>query len=323
MNSFSHLITEYVRNGTLACPVCNSKLHFRNESIYCTNAACRHSLEEIPLIQNRIPILVDFDKTILSKETLLATGGESLIPRSGNKYDTIKKIFWGSGKKTESNLQAFINSLPKYDSKKATVLIVGGGAVGNGASKMYDEKNIDILSFDIYASANTDFVADGHSIPLASNSIDGVWIQAVLEHVMYPQQVAAEIYRVLNTNGVVYAETPFLQHVHEGAYDFTRFTESGHRLLFKKFKTLDSGFLAGIGTVLLWNIRYAVWGVTRSKKVAILVSMLMSWIRFFDVLVPESFNVDSASGVYFLGRKDPNHTFKDQDIITHYKGFQR
>ena len=323
MNHFSSAIIDNVNGGTLICPICRSGLHFESDNIFCKSSDCTHSKDPIPLIGNRIPILVNFNKTILSKETLLATGGESLIPRTGNKYDKLKRIFWGSGEKTRNNLDTFLTNLPKYESKNATILIVGGGAIGNGASKMYADKNVNILSFDIYASANTDFVADGHEIPLATGSVDAVWIQAVLEHVMYPQQIASEIYRVLGTNGIVYAETPFLQHVHEGAYDFTRFTESGHRLLFKKFRMIDSGVLAGIGTVLLWNIRYAVWGVTRSKKIAIAFSLLMGWVRLFDNLVPRDFNIDAASGVYFLGQKDPDHSFEDKDIIAHYRGFQK
>jgi SAM-dependent methyltransferase len=323
MKSFSPLLTEHLENGTLVCPLCLSPLKIADESIYCTNTACSHSITEIPLIQKKIPILVNFNETILDKESLLATGGESLIPRSGNKYDAIKKIFWGGDGKTKRNLAQFLESVPKYAGKKSTVLIIGGGAVGNGAAGMYDAKDINVLSFDIYASSNTDFIADGHSLPIADNSIDGIWIQAVLEHVMYPQRVVAEIHRVLKPGGIVYAETPFQQHVHEGPYDFTRFTESGHRLLFKEFKLLDSGFLTGIGTVLLWNVRYAAWGLTRSKKAAIVIAMAFGWIRLFDHLVPDSFNVDTASGVYFLGRKDPGHKFSDKDIIAHYKGFQR
>ncbi len=49
-----------------------------------------------------------------------------------------------------------------------------------------------------------------------------------------------EIHRVLKDDGIVYADTPFMQQVHEGAYDFTRFTLSGHRWLFKNFALLDS-----------------------------------------------------------------------------------
>ena len=85
---------------------------------------------------------------------------------------------------------------------------------------------IDLISFDVYASPATQFVGDGHSIPLADGSVDGVIVQAVLEHVLEPTIVADEIHRVLRTGGIVYADTPFLQQVHEGAYDFTRFTDS-------------------------------------------------------------------------------------------------
>jgi len=56
---------------------------------------------------------------------------------------------------------------------------------------------------------------------------DAVWIQAVLEHVLDPVRVVAEIHRVLRPGGLVYSEIPFMQEVHEGAYDFTRFRLSG------------------------------------------------------------------------------------------------
>ena len=56
-----------------------------------------------------------------------------------------------------------------------------------------------------------------------------------------PEKVVAEIYRVLKENGIVYAETPFMQQVHEGAYDFTRYTVLGHRYLFRQFHALSIG----------------------------------------------------------------------------------
>ena len=55
---------------------------------------------------------------------------------------------------------------------------------------------------------------------------------------MDPNKVAAEIFRVLSSDGIVYAETPFLQESHEEPYDFTRFTELGHRWLFRNFKEI-------------------------------------------------------------------------------------
>ena len=51
---------------------------------------------------------------------------------------------------------------------------------------------------------------------LADASVDGVIVQAVLEHVLDPRTVAAEVERVLRPRGMVYAETPLMQQVHEG-----------------------------------------------------------------------------------------------------------
>ena len=50
-----------------------------------------------------------------------------------------------------------------------------------------------------------------------------------------------EIYRVLKSDGIVYIETPFMQQVHGGKYDFTRFTYLGHRRLFARFQEIESG----------------------------------------------------------------------------------
>ena len=66
-----------------------------------------------------------------------------------------------------------------------------------------------------------------------------------------PARVVAEIQRVLKPGGLVYAETPFMQQVHEGAYDFTRFTELGHRWLWRRFAPVARGALGGPGLSLL------------------------------------------------------------------------
>jgi len=80
-----------------------------------------------------------------------------------------------------------------------------------------------------------------HTIFFDASSFDGVIIQAVLEHVVEPNHCVEEIHRVLKENGLVYSETPFMQQVHLGRYDFTRFTHLGHRRLFRKFKEICGG----------------------------------------------------------------------------------
>ena len=178
---------------------------------------------------------------------------------------------------------------------------------------------IDLISFDVYASPATQFVGDGHSIPLADGSVDGVIVQAVLEHVLEPTIVAHEIHRVLRTGGIVYADTPFLQQVHEGAYDFTRFTDSGHRFLFRRFERIDSGTVAGAGTALRWSVDYFVRALTRSVPLGRIVSLCFFWLSYLDRFLDPKHSVDGASSVFFLGRKTAE-PITGADIIDYYQG---
>ena len=54
------------------------------------------------------------------------------------------------------------------------LLIIGGGALGSGVEDLYATDDVDVISFDIYASDLVQFLADAHRIPLASQSVDAV-----------------------------------------------------------------------------------------------------------------------------------------------------
>jgi SAM-dependent methyltransferase len=216
------------------------------------------------------------------------------------------------------NATRFIE-LARTLSDRPKVLIIGGGSKGEGTDELYADPALQLISFDIYASELTQFVADAHQIPLADATVDAVWIQAVLEHVLDPWRVVGEIRRVLKPGGIVYAETPFLQQVHEGAYDFTRFTESGHRWLFRQFEALDSGVVLGAASQLLWSIEHVVRGTFRSVKAGVAAKMMLFWLRYLDRLIPNAYASDAASAVYFLGRKSES-AIGPKDMIAYYKG---
>ena len=114
----------------------------------------------------------------------------------------------------------------------------------------------------------------------------------------------------------------FLQAVHEGPWDFTRFTESGHRWLFRAFERLDSGVVAGPGLVTSWALDHLVRGWTRSRLLGQAARLASSWLAAFDRFVPESLATDGASCVYFYGRRS-EHTLTPHEIIAHYRGAQR
>jgi SAM-dependent methyltransferase len=168
----------------------------------------------------------------------------------------------------------------------------------------------------------TQFVADAHQIPLADGSVDAVVVQAVLEHVLDPVAVVREIHRVLRPDGLVYAETPFLQQVHAGPYDFVRYTSSGHRYLFRAFAEIDAGPVAGPGTQLLWSLDHAVRGVLRSELAGKLTRAPLFWLRYLDRLVPTAFGMDNASAYFFLGRRSETE-LQPSEMVDYYRGAQQ
>ena len=77
------------------------------------------------------------------------------------------------------------------------------------------------MGWDIYPGEKVDFIADAHYLPIKNKSINFIFLQAVLEHVLEPQKVVDECFRVLSDGGLIISEAPFLQGIHENGYDFS------------------------------------------------------------------------------------------------------
>lgn len=307
----------------LVCPKCYSKLDYDGFNLKCSNAICVNCNEVFHKIDNKY-VLVDFENSVLSKDVLIKLSGDSIVVREAYPskiYSFVQRIIHGSGSVTKNNL----SYLSTFLHKKSKILIVGGGTIGSGMGEFIRKNKENIISFDIYNSSNIDFIADAHAIPVKDNTFDLVIIQAVLEHVISPEVVVKEIKRVLKVNGMVYAETPFLQHVHEGAYDFTRYTVLGHRILFKDFYKNKTGFNGGIGTKLLWSIEMLFAGIFRSRLVGKIFRLSFFYLRFFDNIIDDHFNEDGACGVFFIGTKTTNLSANNCDYkkyLLEYNGSQ-
>jgi hypothetical protein len=113
-----------------------------------------------------------------------------------------------------------------------------------------------------------------------------------------------------------------MQHVHEGAYDFTRFTESGHRYLFRRFEMMRSGASGGPGIQFLWSIDYLVRSLFRSRAAGKMAKLVFFWVQYLDALVPPDYAIDAASGVFFLGRKAQT-TVRPSSMVGYYQGAQK
>jgi SAM-dependent methyltransferase len=302
------------------CPRCTSPVHLRDGSWHCAGASCRYADEAFPVVAG-VPALVDFEHSVLDADRLRAVDGASEVRRASLPAP-IRHLMHPANTTAPANVARMLDLL-RADAgatgRRPRVLVVGGGAVGDGLADLYADSSIDLISFDVYSSPDVQFIGDGHSIPLADGSVDGVIIQAVLEHVLEPTVVAQEIHRVLRTGGIVYADTPFLQQVHEGAYDFTRFTDSGHRYLFRRFERIDSGTVAGAGTALRWSVDYFVRALTRSVPAGRIAGLCFFWLSYLDRFLDKKHSVDGASSVFFLGRKT-DRPISGNDIIGYYQG---
>ena len=205
-----------------------------------------------------------------------------------------------------SRTRMFERIASDHGANSLKILVIGCGRARAAIEAAFSQTKFRFCHTDIDVNSDGDVICDAHDLPFESESFDGVITTAVMEHVLSPDTVAAEIVRVLTPGGFVYSEVPFLQAVHEGAYDFTRFSLSGHRRLFERFDEQDAGMVAGPGTALVWQLnecaRFLVPTRPLSNVVRLLVRYLTFWIKYLDYMVAKHPRaVDAASGTYFYG----------------------
>lgn len=310
----------------LRCPCFRKKkLKFFQKKLHCINLDCLYSKRNNFKIRKRLPILVNFKMPlVVFKEKNIQIKFRikdfSIFKKLKNNF---LKVVYGISDVTMKNTDHFLKIINSKKYKELNVLVIGGASKGQGTEKLWSQKNIKITSIDIMGTDNTNYIADAHYLPFKKNLFDGVFIQAVLEHVLSPEKVVAEIYRVLKYDGIVYAETPFMQQIHMGCNDYTRYTVSGHRYLFKRFKNKKSGINGGSGISLAWSIKYYCWSLFGERLSNYLSIIPFLILRLLDRFIPINRSWDSASGVYFLGIKKKNYTFNLLELSNFYKGRQK
>jgi SAM-dependent methyltransferase/uncharacterized protein YbaR (Trm112 family) len=210
------------------------------------------------------------------------------------------------------------------DSPRKRVLIVGAGSGGEGSEVILEDPHFECVETDVALGPRTQVVCDAHDLPFAAGAFDAVVCQAVLEHVLDPMRVADEIHRVLRPHGLAYSEVPFMQQVHGGAYDLTRFSLVGHRRLYRCFDEIRSGVQGGPGMALGWSIWYLLRTIAltrRGRGIAFLFARVMFWwLKHLDRWLGDRPSaVDAASGTFFLGRRR-DVPISDQAILAAYRG---
>ena len=84
-----------------------------------------------------------------------------------------------------------------------------------------------------YESNQADVFGDAAELPFASASFDTILCTEVLEHVIEPEKVVGEFFRVLRPGGTILCTAPFVYPVHD-ARDFYRYSAQGMEALLSR-----------------------------------------------------------------------------------------
>ena len=222
------------------CPVCRSKVRASGTELRCMGTGCDATF---PVVDG-VPILLNEANSVFRIDDFTAGCATYFKERSR----ALRRVAsWlpdlGHDIKAEQNYEGFAELLLEH-AARPRVLVLGGGVLGTGLARLL-ARDVEMVESDVALAPRTRIVLDAHDIPFEDETFDGVVAQAVLEHVVDPYRCVDEIHRVLKSGGVLYADVPFMQQVHGGAYDFPRLTHLGLRRLFRRFSeiSIPSSFL--------------------------------------------------------------------------------
>jgi len=126
-------------------------------------------------------------------------------------------------------LNSYIN-----DTKDEMILDVGAGALA--FKKFLKTKFKKYFSCDLAKKEkiSIDFNANALNLPIKTESIDNIFLSAVLEHTPEPFEILIEMHRVLKNYGSIIITVPHIHNIHDEPNDFYRFTNYGIKYLLEK-----------------------------------------------------------------------------------------
>lgn len=305
----------------LRCPVCGAVVSFVAPSWRCDGAP-PHSFSDVA----GIPVLLNPGRSLFRSE--------DFRPQARTTFkDPPRWALWlgrvlpspsrdVSAARCSRRVAQLLKRRPQ-DRRRILVVGCGDGHARYGALGALPGARW--LETDVSLAGSARVVCDASDLPFADASFDAVVCTAVLEHVLEPQRCVDEMHRVLADSGVIWATTPFMQQVHMGEYDFTRFTRSGHRWLFRAFHEVESGIATGPASVLVWSVEYFMLAWTASVPVRRVIKgitrLLLGWLTLLDgPLARRAAANDAAGGHYFIGQRSEDTVITARDMLGYYRG---
>jgi ubiquinone/menaquinone biosynthesis C-methylase UbiE len=305
----------------LRCPICGAALHGAGSTWVCAVDDDHHfaDVAGVPVLLNplrsmfRVEDFRPLARTTFKDPAAWALQLGRLLPSPSRDVSTGR---------CRSQLARLLLARPP-DRRRVLVVGCGDGSAGYGV--VAEVEGTRWLETDVSLAGRARIVCDASDLPFEDGQFDLVICIAVLEHVLEPQRCVDEMHRVLADDGLIYATTPFMQQVHMGEFDFTRFTRSGHRWLFRAFHEIDSGLATGPASVLVWSVEYFLMAWTSSvgmrRAIKGMTRLLLGWMTLFDpVLARRAAAHDGAGGFYFIGRRAPGSTMAAREMLCYYCG---
>ena len=168
--------------------------------------------------------------------------------RAPSLYQRLRRRFY-----RDYATRKYTDCLTKFMSRSAAdtvVITIGGGPGRNGEH---------VTNLNIGPFPNVDIAGDAHDLPYHDATVDGIFCDAVLEHVEAPITVVRECLRVLKPGGQVLSVIPFMQGFHGYPGHYQNYTLMGHEYLYRSngFKIIASGASQGpIVTMTTLNTRF-------------------------------------------------------------------
>jgi SAM-dependent methyltransferase len=169
------------------------------------------------------------------------------------------------------------------------------------------------INVDFDPHKNVDIVGNAMDLPVRTESVDGVIMQGVLEHIRDPQTAIKEAYRVLKPTGCLHLEAPFIQGYHASPHDYQRFTISGLEVLARSFEIEGTGVVVGPASAFAWVSRdflavlFSFNSPTMFRVTKVLFRFLTFPLKYLDVFLAGNRYAESiASGFYLRAHKPAN-----------------
>jgi|APMI01.1.fsa_nt_gi ubiquinone/menaquinone biosynthesis C-methylase UbiE len=122
-------------------------------------------------------------------------------------------------------------------------------------------------------------IGDAHHLPFGDASVDVVALMHVLEHVVDPQQVFAEISRVMRPGGLLFVDVPFMYQIHHAPNDHFRFTPYAVNSLADRagLRVREIRPSGGYARFMAYALRQAPRMIRAESLLAGLVRLLFCW----------------------------------------------